>query len=106
MFLNLDSIQNEYPDFDALEFYIIIKTLYEKVFESSDELWNEVLTESINCKNQIEQMDTCVNESLNISLSENIFNDYSDFEAMHNEIQKGNSMNIVKIFIFIFQRIV
>ena len=87
--INFDDVQAEFPEIDFQEFYKLAKQIYDEILNSDDNEWKSLLESSLTCRSQVNFMNSCVEESLSLNLTEVIWTHNDNFEALHDEIDKG-----------------
>ena len=91
------------PEFDVEEFYNMAKQINDFIKDPKFNDWSTIIAEATICKFQvflsanfqnytnlkIERLNNCTSEVQGLDLRGVIKNDHTDFDKMHQEIDKG-----------------
>ena len=105
----MNEVLQEFPDFDLEAFYLLAKRINDFINDPNFAKWSEIIVASVQCNKQvyivtlnfrllsffkIDQAKNCSAEIDSLNLKGVISNNFTDFKAMHKELDKGESFTI------------
>ena len=85
---NFEAILDEYPEFEQDKFFEMTDKIQDIVNNENFDRWRELFGFVKACSNEVEAIETCINQVKSINFETILANDENDFDGLRDEVAK------------------